>query len=89
MSELNPSRFRYPALSLQSAEVAGPKNESKSTCYENRTKFPQSGGLERNGPRERISGSDRVSGCGGFRATPAFIGVSMALKTGRRKFLTE
>ena len=37
------------------------KNDSKSAAYENRTKFPQSGGLETNGPRERISGSDGVN----------------------------
>ena len=29
-SELNPSRSRYPAISLQSAEVAAPKSDSKS-----------------------------------------------------------
>ena len=33
-----------------------PKSDSKSVAYEFRTKSAQSGGLETNGPRERISG---------------------------------
>ncbi len=41
-----------PEMILRSAELAITKNESKSTAYENRTKFPKSGGLERNGPRD-------------------------------------
>jgi hypothetical protein len=54
MSELNPSRSRYPAISLQSAEVSVMKSGSKSIAYENRTKSAKCGGLETNGPRERI-----------------------------------
>ncbi len=57
--ELDFSRSRYPAISLQSAEVAVPKSDSKSVAYENRTKSAKCGGLETNGPRERISGPDR------------------------------
>ncbi len=54
------SLSRYPENILQSAEVGVPKNESKSAVYENRTKSVESEGLERNGPRERISASERV-----------------------------
>jgi hypothetical protein len=46
-----PSRSRYPAIFLQSAEVTIPESGSKSVAYENRTKFPKSGALERNDPR--------------------------------------
>jgi hypothetical protein len=45
---------RYPAISLQSAEVAVAKSESKSIAYEFRTKTAKSGALETNGRRERI-----------------------------------
>jgi hypothetical protein len=58
-SELDASCSRYPAISLQSAEVAAPKNDSKSVAYEFRTKSAKSGALETNGPRERISGHRR------------------------------
>ena len=58
------SRSRYPAISLQSAEGAVPKNDSKSVAYEIRTKSAKCGGLETNGPRERISGPSR---CGAVR----------------------
>jgi hypothetical protein len=50
------SSSRYSVISLQSAEVTVPKNDSKSVAYEIRTKSAKSGGLETNGPRERISG---------------------------------
>ena len=60
MLELDFSRSRYPAISLQSAEVGITKRDSKSVAYENRTKSAKCGGLETNGPRERISGPDRA-----------------------------
>ena len=56
---LDSSRSRFPAIFLQSAEVAVTKSGSKSSAYEFRTKSAQSGGLETNGPRERISGLRR------------------------------
>ena len=59
--QLNPSPSCYPTISLQSAEVAVPKNDPKSVAYENRTKTAKCGGFERTGPRERISASDGVS----------------------------
>ncbi len=46
----------YPAIFLQSAEVAVAESDSKSEAYEFRTKSAQSGGLETNGRRERILG---------------------------------
>jgi hypothetical protein len=52
-------RSRYPAISLQSAEVAIPKSDLKSAAYEIRTKSAKSGALETNGRRERISGHRR------------------------------
>ena len=59
--------FSPPAICcLQSAEVAAPKSDSKSVAYEIRTKSAQSGGLERNGLRERISA------LGGYAAVRRF-----------------
>jgi hypothetical protein len=46
-------------LSPQSAEVGAPNRDSKSVAYENCTKSAKCGGLETNGPRERISGVGR------------------------------
>ena len=57
----------YPTIILQSAEVGVTKIDSKSVAYENRTKNAKCGGLETNGPRERISGADGCAACGGFR----------------------
>jgi hypothetical protein len=56
---LDASRSRYPAISLQSAELAVVKNGSKSVAYEFRTKSAKCGGLETNGRRETISGLSR------------------------------
>ena len=50
-----------PSDLAESAKVGISKNGSKSTAYENRTKSAKCGGLETNGPRERIPASDRVS----------------------------
>ena len=55
-----PRFSRYPAIFLQSAEVGVTKSDSKSVAYKNRTKSAKCGGLETNGPRERISGLERV-----------------------------
>src|SRR5208282_2291826 len=63
-SALSLYRFRYPAISLQSAEVTVWKGHSKSIAYEFRTRSVQSGGLETNRPRERISG---LGGCAAVR----------------------
>jgi hypothetical protein len=49
---------RCRAISCESAEVSRLKNDSKSAAYEFRTKWAQSGGLETNRLRERISGPD-------------------------------
>src|SRR5438093_13048511 len=46
-------------MSAQSAEVCVTKSDSKSVTYEFRTKTAQSGGLETNGRRERISALGR------------------------------
>jgi hypothetical protein len=51
---------RYPAMSLQSAEVATTKSDSKSVAYEFRTKSAKSGALETNRRRERILGLSGV-----------------------------
>ena len=59
MPALDSGCSRYPAIFLQSAEVGVSKNDSKSVAYEFRTKSAQSGGLETNGRRERISGLSR------------------------------
>src|SRR2546423_640670 len=56
-SELDFSRSRYPAISLQSAEFAVLKSGSKSAAYEIRTKSAKSRGLETNGPGEINFGS--------------------------------
>ena len=56
MPALESSRPRYPAIILQSAEVGIAKNGSISATYEMRTKSAKCGGLEINGPRERVSG---------------------------------
>ncbi len=53
---LDSSRSRFPAIFLQSAEVAVTKNDSKSGAYEFRTKSAQSEALERNGRGEAILG---------------------------------
>jgi hypothetical protein len=60
-ARVRPRLSRYPEIILQSAEVGVTKSDSKTVAYENRTESAKSEGLERNGPRERISGSDRVS----------------------------
>jgi len=55
MHALNAGCSRYPAISLQSAEVGATKRDSKSVAHENRTKSAKCGGLDTNGSRERIS----------------------------------
>ena len=87
--EFAPSRSRYPAIILQSAEVGIAKNDSKSAAYENRTKSAQSGGLETNGPRERISGLTGSTQCGGFRAKARGYWRFQRDKSRRRKLVSE
>jgi hypothetical protein len=77
-------RSRYPAISLQSAEVAIPKSDLKSAAYEIRTKSAKSGALETNGRRAReFRVTAGVSKCGGFRAKPVVIGLLCGLATRR------
>ena len=56
---LDSSCPRCREISCESAEVCITKSDSKSVAYEFRTKSAQSGGLETNGRRERISGLGR------------------------------
>ena len=83
------SYSRHPAISLQSAEVDVTKRDSISVAYENRTKSEKCGGLETNGPRERISDSNGVGAVRGFAANPAVIGVLSALKSQRRMLAAD
>ena len=86
--EFAPSRSRYPAIILQSAEVGVAKRDSKSAAYENRTKSAQSGGLETNGPRERISGPSGHAQCGGLCAKPLLLAL-FARQNRRRMLVAE
>ena len=90
MLALDSSHSRYPAIFLQSAEVAVPKSNSKSVAYENRTKTAKCGGLETNGPREKIRALNRLRRSAEvFARMPAVIGVRSALKAERRKLVAE
>ena len=62
--------------------LASRKSDSKSAAYENRTKSAQSGGLETNGPRERISGPDGLNAVRRFCAKPVVIGDFSAANLG-------
>lgn len=85
-----PSRSRYPEIILQSAQVAFRENGSNSDPYENRTKSAKSGGLETNGPRERIPAADGGQrGAEVWARIPAVIADFSALKTGRRKLAPD
>ena len=68
----------------ENAEAGSKKNDPISGAYENRTESAQSGGLETDGPRERISSPGRWSQCGGFHAKPVVIGLLCALNTPQR-----
>ena len=72
----------YPEILLQSAEVDVTKRDSKSVTYENRTKSAKCGGLETNGPRERISVLTGSTQCGGLRAKVMVIGDFSAANLG-------
>ena len=52
------------------------KSDSKSVAYENRTKSAQSGGLETNGPRERISGLDGPRSAEVYARSPRLLAIS-------------
>ena len=83
MPALDSSRSRYPAIFLQSAEVAIGKRDSKSVGYENRTKSVESGGSETNGRRERISGLGRCVAVRRFaREGPCLLGISAGSEAG-------
>src|SRR5215204_6468103 len=87
MFELKPGHFRYPAISLQSAEVGVTKRDSKSIAYENRTKTAKCGGLETNGPRERISPFNTLSAVRRFSHEPLGYWRFHCAKTRRRLFV--
>jgi hypothetical protein len=77
-------------ISLQNAEVAVPKNDSKSAAYEIRTKSAKSGGLETNGRTEReFRVTAGVSKCRGFRAKPVVIGLLRTLESQQRMFCAD
>jgi hypothetical protein len=50
---------RSPSVLAKSAQVSRIRVRGKTIVYENRTKSAQSGGLETNGPSERISDLSR------------------------------
>jgi hypothetical protein len=84
-----PSRSRYPVRSLQSAEVAIPKNDSRSVAYENRTKSVKCGGLETNGQRDRISGPDALPAVRRFAGEARGYWRFQRAKTRRRMLVAE
>ena len=86
---LDPSRSRHPAISLQSAEVVIPKSDSKSIAYENRTKSAKCGGLETNGPRERISDPNGCAAVRRFRAKDRRYWRFQRSRTWRRMLVAE
>jgi hypothetical protein len=55
------SILRSPKILAKSAEVRKSGNAEETVAYTNRTKSAKSGGLERAGPGERISGLDRLT----------------------------
>ena len=82
-AELDPGRSRSPTISLQSAEVAYPKNDSKSAAYEIRTKSAQSGGLETNGRERAISSSQPARRSAEvFARSPRLLGFHARSKVG-------
>jgi hypothetical protein len=56
MPAFDPGRFRSPSISSKSAEVVRIEYLIKTVSYKFCTKSAQSGGLEKNGRRERILG---------------------------------
>ena len=89
MPPLNVSRSRYPAISLQSAEVDVTKRDSKSVAYENRTKSLRCGGLETNGLRERISPFNTLSAVRRFSREARGYWQFQRTKTRRRMLVAE
>src|SRR6476646_2984097 len=83
------SSSRYSAISRQSAEVGITKRDSKSVAYENRTKSAKCGGLETNGPREKISGLGGLTAVRRFRAKARRYWRFQRGKTRRRKLVSE
>lgn len=87
--ELDFSRFHYPRMFPQSAEVGRSKRESKSVVYENRTKSAKCGGLETSAPRERISGSDRLTPVRRFASEVRGYWRFQRARSGRRMLFAE
>src|SRR5437660_1353906 len=68
---------RCPDISCESAEICVTKSDSKSAAYEFRTESAQSGALEKNRPRDRISGHGRCGAVRRFaRERPCLLGIS-------------
>ncbi len=88
-AELDPGRSRSPTISLQSAELAYPKNDSKSAAYEIRTKSAQSGGLETNRSRESISALRQPVAVRRFSCEVPDYWASMPAQSRRRMFVAE
>jgi hypothetical protein len=74
------STLRSPKVLAKSAELHDGENPETPTAYINRTKSAKSGGLERNCPGERISGSERLTAVQRFaRECPQTWGISARL----------
>lgn len=80
---------RFLAIILQSTEVGITKKDSKSVAYENRTKSAKCGGLETNGPRERISTPDRCRAVRRFVREACGYWRFRRAKTQRRMLVAE
>ena len=80
---LDSSYSRCREVSCESVGIELTKSDSKSVAYEFRTKSAQSGGLETNGPRERISGFGGCLAVRRFDAKPVVIGLLCALASRR------
>jgi hypothetical protein len=75
-TEFEFSALRSPSVLTKSAELVRIRIRVKTIAYENRTKSAKSGGLERNGQGERISGYDQISAVRSFcRESPPLLGL--------------
>ncbi len=83
------SALRSPSVLAKSAEMRRIRIPEKTIAYEDRTKSAQSGGLERNGLTERISGSDQTTAVRRFgREGPRILRIS-ARPDGAREALQK
>jgi hypothetical protein len=74
---------RCPEISCESAEICVTKSDSKSASYEFRTESAQSGALEKNRSRDRISGHGRGGAVRRFaRERPCLLGISARSQVG-------